>query len=312
MLDAEVDALLEVAVADDLVDDDANRRRGHVVHDAGAAVVVLVGHALLLRRVGLDVDNVTDAVDLEERRQGDRALGLEVALEHVARARAETERVRHGERLDGLRTDKWSGVSGAIRVPRFASSGLLFAVACRTRTAAARAARAGDALLPGPVAVQLAARAVAQASLDDAALAHHTKCQHVQCTQSTVQSRAGGPRHMRADPSRAPATQHPAPSRPPLLQPSRVRRKCANRAAVLPADPRQHLRVAPSDVRCAEQGGRSLPGRGPRASGAAGRGRVGMGRARVCAGMGCARGGTECGVAGGRQAGEKWEGGEVR
>merc|ERR1712227_392529 len=78
VLDAEVDALLEVAVADDLVDDDANRRRGHVVHDAGAAVVVLVGHALLLRRVGLDVDNVTDAVDLEERRQGDRALGLEV------------------------------------------------------------------------------------------------------------------------------------------------------------------------------------------------------------------------------------------
>jgi hypothetical protein len=42
MLDTEVDPLFNVAISDDLVNDDADCSRGDVVDDARSAVVVLV------------------------------------------------------------------------------------------------------------------------------------------------------------------------------------------------------------------------------------------------------------------------------
>ena len=46
VLDADVDALLDVAVADNLVEDDTERGLGHVVHNARLAVVPLVRHTI--------------------------------------------------------------------------------------------------------------------------------------------------------------------------------------------------------------------------------------------------------------------------
>lgn len=44
MFNADVHSLLQVSVADFLVDDDANGGSGHVVDDTGLAVVDFVGH----------------------------------------------------------------------------------------------------------------------------------------------------------------------------------------------------------------------------------------------------------------------------
>ena len=65
MLDADVDALLDVAVSDHFVDNDAHGGFSHVVDDARLSVVDLVRHTLLHSAVGFDVDNVSDSVEVD-------------------------------------------------------------------------------------------------------------------------------------------------------------------------------------------------------------------------------------------------------
>jgi len=86
MFNTEVDSLLQVTVSNDLVHDDADSRWSDVVHDSGASsdhdqqwdlfdnrrntpMVIFMGHALLLRSVCFDVNNIPYMVVDEERRQ---------------------------------------------------------------------------------------------------------------------------------------------------------------------------------------------------------------------------------------------------
>lgn len=96
VLDAQVDALFNVSRAHHLVDNDADGRLGDVVDDAGLAVVVLVRHALVHGTVCFDVDNVARLVGHEVCAELDLAVGAKVLGEQVARASAQTKRVRHG------------------------------------------------------------------------------------------------------------------------------------------------------------------------------------------------------------------------
>jgi hypothetical protein len=109
VLDADVDALLDVAVADLAVEDDTDGGLGHVVDDTGLSVVDLVWlcrvlvamsrgsaspwlevcasiqdstyHALLDGTIGDDINDIADLVLSEVGRQSDHTLLLEVARE---------------------------------------------------------------------------------------------------------------------------------------------------------------------------------------------------------------------------------------
>lgn len=55
MLDADIDSLLDIPVADSLVDYDAYGGFGDIVDDAGFTVVNFMRHAVLrIRKIGLD------------------------------------------------------------------------------------------------------------------------------------------------------------------------------------------------------------------------------------------------------------------
>ena len=56
MLDTDVDSLLDVPVADSLVDYDAHCRFGDIVNDASFAMINLVGHAVVIIRKIIQYD----------------------------------------------------------------------------------------------------------------------------------------------------------------------------------------------------------------------------------------------------------------
>lgn len=81
MLDPQIHALLDVPIADFLVEDDADGGLGDVVDDAGFAVVDFVRHAFLHGAVVLDVHDVADFVGFHVGREGDHAFFAEGAGE---------------------------------------------------------------------------------------------------------------------------------------------------------------------------------------------------------------------------------------
>ena len=93
MLNAEVDTLLEVSVTNNLLHNNTNGGLGDVVDNTGLTVVELVGHTLLDRTVGLDVNDVTDLVDLQVGGKGNGTMLLEVTRESVTSTRSVTAAV---------------------------------------------------------------------------------------------------------------------------------------------------------------------------------------------------------------------------
>jgi len=69
VLNTDVDALLLNAVADLLVDNDADSVRGHVPDHASPAVVQVVWHALVDGTIRLDVDVLTNSEGAQVGRQ---------------------------------------------------------------------------------------------------------------------------------------------------------------------------------------------------------------------------------------------------
>ena len=95
MLDSDVDALLQLLVADDFVDLNTDGTAGDVEHNTSAAVVVLVGHTLVDSTISLDVYVVTDLHVTQVSGQGRKTALAEVLGEHVAGASTVTVGVRH-------------------------------------------------------------------------------------------------------------------------------------------------------------------------------------------------------------------------
>mmetsp|Transcript_41521 Transcript_41521/g.102462 ORF Transcript_41521/g.102462 Transcript_41521/m.102462 type:complete len:247 (-) Transcript_41521:17-757(-) len=104
VLEAHVDALLDLALAVHLVHLDTHRALSDVPDHTRAAVVELERHALVLRSVRDDVHALTHLEGAHVRREPDHTLLAEPAREEIARARAHAARllacVTHRGRVD--------------------------------------------------------------------------------------------------------------------------------------------------------------------------------------------------------------------
>jgi len=95
MLDSDMNALLDDAAVDLLVDTDSDGGLGNVEDDSGASVVSLVGHTLMDGGIGKDVDVVPD-VDVHQVLTEMDGTMLPMFLgKHVARTRSDSEGMRH-------------------------------------------------------------------------------------------------------------------------------------------------------------------------------------------------------------------------
>lgn len=97
VLDTQVHTLLDLAVAHGLVDQHTHGTREDTVDNAGAALVVLVGHALLLSRVGDNVHNVARLEAPQVAADVRLAMLAKLLRKHVPSTRAVTKVVRHPE-----------------------------------------------------------------------------------------------------------------------------------------------------------------------------------------------------------------------
>jgi len=97
VLHTDVDPLLDIAVADNFIDDNTDCPWCNVVDNSGAAMVIFVGHTLLLSGVRLDINYIANTIVNKISRELYRAMFSEIPLEHMASPRPVTERVRHLE-----------------------------------------------------------------------------------------------------------------------------------------------------------------------------------------------------------------------
>ena len=98
MFDADVNSLGDDSLSDLLVDDDSDGAGVDVEDGSGAAVVVLVGHALVLGAVNNDVDDVSDLVASEGLADVDGTVALEALAEFMSGSALVAVTVGHGNK----------------------------------------------------------------------------------------------------------------------------------------------------------------------------------------------------------------------